>query len=143
MEKNYFIKLSKNSENIITFAHKLVCMKVVIIGGGFAGLKVAYKLRNKKGVEVLLIDKNNYHQFQPLFYQVATAGLDASNISFPLRKAIQKSNNIRFRLANVTSIDSSSNKIKKIISSVVSATDDESSGKDTVLEPLNKTSSKK
>ncbi len=111
MEKNYFIKLSKNSENIITFAHKLVCMKVVIIGGGFAGLKVAYKLRNKKGVEVLLIDKNNYHQFQPLFYQVATAGLDASNISFPLRKAIQKSNNIRFRLANVTSIDSSSNKV--------------------------------
>ena len=70
-------------------------MKIIIVGGGFGGLKLARKLSNKKGCEILLIDKFNYHQFQPLFYQVATAGLDASNISFPLRKAFQKSKNIR------------------------------------------------
>jgi NADH:ubiquinone reductase (H+-translocating) len=74
-------------------------MKVVIIGGGFAGLKLARSLSNKRGIEVLLIDRFNYHQFQPLFYQVATAALDASNISFPLRKAFQGSKNVRIRLA--------------------------------------------
>ena len=66
-------------------------MKVVIAGAGFGGLKLARKLNNKPGIEVTLVDKFNYHQFQPLFYQVATAGLDASNISFPLRKVFQKS----------------------------------------------------
>jgi NADH:ubiquinone reductase (H+-translocating) len=74
-------------------------MKVVIIGGGFAGLKLARSLSNKRGIDVLLIDRFNYHQFQPLFYQVATAALDASNISFPLRKAFQGSKNVRIRLA--------------------------------------------
>ena len=62
-------------------------MKVVIVGGGFGGLKLARKLNNKPGFEVILIDKFNYHQFQPLFYQVATAGLDASNISFPFAES--------------------------------------------------------
>ena len=61
-------------------------MKLVIIGGGFGGLKLARQLNNRAGFDITLIDKFNYHQFQPLFYQVATAGLDASNISFPLRK---------------------------------------------------------
>lgn len=79
-------------------------MKVVIIGAGFAGLKLARSLNNKSGFEVLLIDKFNYHQFQPLFYQVATAALDASNISFPLRKAFHKSKNVRIRLATVLEI---------------------------------------
>ena len=74
-------------------------MKVVIVGAGFGGLRLARKLNNKPGFEVILIDKFNYHQFQPLFYQVATAGLDASNISFPLRKVFQKSKNVRIRLA--------------------------------------------
>ena len=86
-------------------------MKVVIIGGGFGGLKLARKLNNKKGFEVLLIDKFNYHQFQPLFYQVATAGLDASNISFPLRKAFQKSKNVRIRVAELKKIIAAQNKI--------------------------------
>jgi NADH:ubiquinone reductase (H+-translocating) len=80
-------------------------MKILIIGAGFAGLKLARKLNGKEGFEVLLIDKVNYHQFQPLFYQVATAGLDASNISFPLRKVFQKSRNVRIRMAEVYSID--------------------------------------
>src|SRR5687767_1557748 len=86
-------------------------MKVVIIGGGFAGLKLARTLNNKTGIEVLLIDKFNYHQFQPLFYQVATAALDASNISFPLRKVFQRSKNVRFRLAELQQINTDKNSI--------------------------------
>jgi NADH:ubiquinone reductase (H+-translocating) len=86
-------------------------MKVVIIGGGFGGLKLARKLNSKAGFEVVLVDKYNYHQFQPLFYQVATAGLDASNISFPLRKAFHKSNNVRIRLAELKQVVPAENKI--------------------------------
>ncbi|MFL9482627.1 NAD(P)/FAD-dependent oxidoreductase [Chitinophagaceae bacterium LWZ2-11] len=86
-------------------------MKVVIVGGGFAGLKLARELNNKQDIEVLLLNKVNYHQFQPLFYQVATAGLDASNISFPLRKVFQKSKNVTVRLADVKEILSSENKV--------------------------------
>ena len=86
-------------------------MRVIIVGGGFGGLKLARNLNNKPGFEVLLIDKFNYHQFQPLFYQVATAGLDASNISFPLRKAFQKSRNVRIRLTELKEIVPSENKI--------------------------------
>ncbi len=86
-------------------------MKVVIVGGGFGGLKLARKLNNKPGFEVILADKYNYHQFQPLFYQVATAGLDASNISFPLRKAFHKSKNVRIRLAELKQVLPAENKI--------------------------------
>ena len=59
----------------------------------------------------MLVDRFNYHQFQPLFYQVATAGLDASNISFPLRKVFHKSNNIHFRMAVVKEIKAGENRI--------------------------------
>src|SRR5689334_25253466 len=86
-------------------------MKVVIVGAGFGGLRLARRLNNKAGFEVVLIDRFNYHQFQPLFYQVATGGLDASNISFPLRKVFQKSNNVRIRLAELKQIVPSKNKI--------------------------------
>lgn len=79
-------------------------MKILIIGGGFGGLKLARELNNKAGFEVFLLDQYNYHQFQPLFYQVATAGLDASNISFPLRKVFHKSRNVHFRMAEVKDI---------------------------------------
>ncbi|HVF96665.1 MAG TPA: NAD(P)/FAD-dependent oxidoreductase, partial [Flavisolibacter sp.] len=85
--------------------------KVVIVGAGFAGLRLARKLNNHPGFDVLLIDRFNYHQFQPLFYQVATAALDASNISFPLRKAFQKSKNVRIRIEEVKQILPSQNKI--------------------------------
>jgi NADH dehydrogenase len=84
-----------------------MAIKIVIAGAGFAGLKLARELNNKPGFEVLLIDKNNYHQFQPLFYQVATAALDASNISFPLRKAFHKSKNVRIRVEAIKEINSS------------------------------------
>ena len=86
-------------------------MKVIIVGAGFGGLRLARKLNNKPGFEVVLIDKFNYHQFQPLFYQVATAGLDASNISFPLRKVFQKSKNTRVRLATLQRIDPGNNRV--------------------------------
>jgi NADH dehydrogenase len=86
-------------------------MKVVIAGAGFGGLKLARKLNNRKGFEVVLIDRFNFHQFQPLFYQVATAGLDASNISFPLRKVFHKSKNVRIRLADIKEIRPAENKI--------------------------------
>jgi len=79
-------------------------MKLIILGGGFGGLRLARKLSNKPGFDITLIDRFNYHQFQPLFYQVATAGLDASNISFPLRKVFQKSRNVHFRMAEVNQI---------------------------------------
>ena len=86
-------------------------MKVVIAGAGFGGLKLARKLSNKEGIEVILVNRYNFHQFQPLFYQVATAGLDASNISFPLRKIFQKSKNVRIRLADIKRIVAAENKI--------------------------------
>jgi NADH:ubiquinone reductase (H+-translocating) len=86
-------------------------MKLVIIGGGFGGLRLARNLNNKPGFEITLIDKFNFHQFQPLFYQVATAGLDASNISFPLRKVFHNSKNVRFKLAEVTQIVTAQNKV--------------------------------
>lgn len=86
-------------------------MKLIILGGGFGGLRLARKLNNKPGFDITLIDRHNYHQFQPLFYQVATAGLDASNISFPLRKVFQKSKNVKIRLAEVQQINTSEKKV--------------------------------
>ncbi|MGD5673888.1 FAD-dependent oxidoreductase, partial [Xanthomonas citri pv. citri] len=73
---------------------------------------MARKLSNKAGFEITLLDRFNFHQFQTLFYQVATAGLDASNISFPLRKVFQKSKNIHFRMAEVQEIVSEKNLVK-------------------------------
>ncbi len=86
-------------------------MKVVIAGAGFGGLRLARKLNNKAGFDITLIDRFNYHQFQPLFYQVATAGLDASNISFPLRKVFQKSRNVRIRLTALKQVVPGENKV--------------------------------
>ncbi len=86
-------------------------MKVIIVGGGFAGLRLARKLNNKPGFDVILIDKFNYHQFQPLLYQVATAALDASNISFPLRKVFHHSKNVRIRVEELQQVVPAENKI--------------------------------
>lgn len=79
-------------------------MKLIILGGGFAGLRLARRLSKVPDFDITLIDQYNYHQFQPLFYQVATAGLDASNISFPLRKAFQNTRNISIRMARVEEV---------------------------------------
>ena len=78
---------------------------IVVIGAGFAGLKLARMLNNHASYHVVLIDKNNYHQFQPLFYQVAMANLDASNISFPLRSIFKNSKNVSIRVETVIDID--------------------------------------
>ncbi len=78
--------------------------RIVIIGAGFAGFKIAKKLSRKK-FQIVLIDKNNYHQFQPLFYQVAMAGLEPSSILYPLRKAFQKNKNVHIRVAEVQAIN--------------------------------------
>lgn len=88
--------------------------RVVIVGGGFAGLKLAHELSDKN-LQVVLIDKHNYHQFQPLFYQVATAGLEPSAISFPFRKAFQKVRNMHVRLAEVSSVNAKENFIETSI----------------------------
>lgn len=77
--------------------------RVVIVGGGFGGLTLANKLRNS-GMQVVLIDKNNYHQFQPLIYQVASAGMEPSSISFPFRKLFQGRKNFYFRMAEMRAI---------------------------------------
>jgi NADH:ubiquinone reductase (H+-translocating) len=78
--------------------------RVLILGAGFAGLTLALKLRNK-GLQIVLIDRNNYHQFQPLFYQVAMSGLEPSSILFPLRKSFQKSKDVHIRVAEVIGIE--------------------------------------
>ena len=84
--------------------------RVVIIGGGFAGIALAKKLKNKK-VQVVLLDKHNYHNFQPLMYQVATGGLEAGSIAYPIRKVIQEYDNFYFRLTNVEEIDTANKKV--------------------------------
>ena len=67
--------------------------RIVIVGGGFGGINLAKHLA-KRDVQVVLLDKNNYHQFQPLFYQVAMSGLEPSSICFPLRKIFSNYTNV-------------------------------------------------
>jgi len=78
--------------------------RIVIIGGGFAGINLAKTLANKS-VQVVLIDKDNYHTFQPLLYQVSTAGLEPDSIAYPLRKIIKNHKHSVFRLAEVNHIN--------------------------------------
>jgi NADH:ubiquinone reductase (H+-translocating) len=84
--------------------------RIVIIGGGFAGIMLAKKLRNKK-VQVVLLDKHNYHNFQPLLYQVATGGLEPDSIAYPIRKVVQEFENFYFRLADVSEVDTKNCKV--------------------------------
>jgi NADH dehydrogenase len=84
--------------------------KVVILGAGFAGLQLAKRIRDT-GYDITLIDQYNYHQFQPLFYQVATARLEPSSISFPLRKVFQRKRSVHVRLAKVAQVDAAAKKV--------------------------------
>ena len=77
--------------------------RVVIVGGGFGGLRLANKLRHSD-FQVVLVDRNNYHQFPPLIYQIASAGIEPSSISFPFRKIFQRRKNFFYRMAEVRSI---------------------------------------
>jgi NADH:ubiquinone reductase (H+-translocating) len=84
--------------------------RVVIAGAGFGGLALARKLASEN-FQVVLIDRNNYHQFQPLFYQVATCGLEPSAISFPLRKAFQSYSNVHIRVTEIRAVSPETNEI--------------------------------
>ena len=84
--------------------------KIVIIGGGFGGIELAKKLR-KKNVEVTILDKHNYHTFQPLLYQVATGGLEADSIAFPIRKIFKGQKNLIFRVTEVEKVVPEENKL--------------------------------
>ncbi|AFY00037.1 NAD(P)/FAD-dependent oxidoreductase [Bdellovibrio bacteriovorus] len=86
--------------------------KVVIVGGGFAGLKAARAFGNKEDVSVTLIDRRNYHLFQPLLYQVATAGLSPAEISGPIRGILSKYKNVSVFLDNLESVDLKNKKIQ-------------------------------
>lgn len=91
--------------------------RIVIIGAGFAGLRLAKKLVNS-GYQIVLIDKNNYHQFQPLFYQVASSGLEPSSILFPLRKIFQSRKDVYIRVAEVYAVDTEKKEIKTSLDTV-------------------------
>lgn len=84
--------------------------RVVIIGGGFAGIALAKKL-SKKELQVVLLDKHNYHNFQPLLYQVSTGGLEPDSIAYPIRKILKDFPNFYFRLADVSEINTEKNKV--------------------------------
>jgi NADH:ubiquinone reductase (H+-translocating) len=91
--------------------------RVIIVGGGFAGLEAAKALRSSN-VETVLFDKYNHHTFQPLLYQVATSGLESSSIIFPFRKRFVKQNDFYFRLGEVTAIHPTENCIETSIGNV-------------------------
>src|ERR1017187_9570781 len=79
--------------------------RVVVIGAGFVGLAVCEALtKAKSDVEVVLVDRHNYNTFQPLLYQVATAGLNPGDIAYPVRTYTQKHANLRFRQGEVTAV---------------------------------------
>ena len=82
--------------------------RVVIVGGGIGGLKLARTL-GRSGLQVVLIDKNNYNQFPPLIYQVASAGLEPSNVAFPFRRIFQKQRDFFFRMGRALRVNPAEN----------------------------------
>jgi NADH dehydrogenase len=92
-------------------------IKIVIVGAGFGGIKTA-KTLNKNLFNVTLIDKNNYHNFQPLLYQVASGGLEPDSIAYPIRRIFRKQKNFFFRMAEVQSVDSQKNTIQTSIGDI-------------------------
>jgi len=91
--------------------------RIVIVGGGFGGIELAKRLKNKP-FQVVMLDKHNYHTFQPLLYQVATGGLEAESIAFPLRKIFKGQKNLTFRVTKVTNIDAEKNCLKTDIGDI-------------------------
>ncbi|GGG38920.1 NADH dehydrogenase [Dokdonia pacifica] len=91
--------------------------RIVVIGAGFAGLQVAKKIDTNQ-YQLVLIDKNNYHTFQPLLYQVSSAGLEPDSIAYPIRKILHKKKNTFYRLTNVEHIDTEKSIIKTAIGDI-------------------------
>jgi len=91
--------------------------RIVIIGAGFGGISFV-KALHKKPVEVLLIDRNNYHNFQPLMYQVATGGLEPASIAYPIRRIFRKYKNVSLRMAEVQRVNLAKNKIRTSIGNI-------------------------
>ena len=87
---------------------------MVIIGAGFGGISMANSFKNKP-VDVLLIDQNNYHNFQPLMYQIATGGLEPYSIAYPVRRIFRNCRNVTFRMAKVKSVEIEKNRIRTSI----------------------------
>src|ERR687890_293521 len=102
---------------ILLMATNTVQPRIVIVGGGFGGLELAKNLKDKP-VEVLMLDRHNYHTFQPLLYQVATGALEAETITFPLRRIFQNQKNFSFGLATVTKINAEQNVLETTIGDV-------------------------
>lgn len=95
---------------------KMNLPRVVIVGGGFAGIEVAKQLRDR--FQVVMVDKNNFHTFQPLLYQVATAGVEPDSIVFPLRKVFKGFRNFYFRMAEALEIIPEQNTLRTSIGSI-------------------------
>nr|WP_315390574.1 NAD(P)/FAD-dependent oxidoreductase [uncultured Prevotella sp.] len=91
--------------------------RIVIVGGGLGGLELAFKLVDDD-YQVVLIDKNNYHQFPPLIYQVASGGLEPSSISFPFRRLFQGKKDFFFRMAKVESVNTDKKTIKTTVGEI-------------------------
>jgi NADH:ubiquinone reductase (H+-translocating) len=98
--------------------HQKNLERVVIIGGGFGGIQLAKSLLNNKNFQVVLIDKQNYHTFQPLLYQVATGGLEPDSIAYSIRHIFRKKENFYFRMANVEKINAEANSIQTNIGTI-------------------------
>lgn len=96
---------------------KLDVPRIVIIGSGFAGLKLAKKI-NTKYYQTVLFDKNNYHTFQPLMYQVASSGLEPDSIAYPVRKVFKGKKRFHFRMAEVLEVEESSKTVKTSIGTI-------------------------
>lgn len=88
--------------------------RIIVIGGGFAGISFIKKLQKEK-VQIVLFDRHNYHTFQPLLYQVSTAGLEPDSIAYPLRKVFRKYKDFHFRMAEVENINTESSTISTSI----------------------------
>src|SRR5688572_28118975 len=84
--------------------HEITQPRIVIVGAGFAGINIARKLSDHD-YQVVLLDRNNYYQFQPLLYQVSMSGIEPSSIAFPLRKLFRGRKNVHIRIAELLSVN--------------------------------------
>ena len=91
--------------------------RIVVVGGGFAGISFINGMQ-KVEVQIVLFDRHNYHTFQPLLYQVSTAGLEPDSIAYPLRKIFRNNKDFHFRLAEVDRIDTQNNVIYTSVGSL-------------------------